>query len=77
MLDDLGHVEKKMTILEKEIEQRLRAYQHGVARLCTIPAVDRVTVWGLLSEIGLNMEQFPSDGHLASWAGMCPECVNG
>jgi transposase len=72
MLDDLRHVEKKITILEKEIEQRLHPFQDEVDRLCTIPGVDRVTAWGLLSEIGLNMDQFPSAGHLASWAGMCP-----
>lgn len=72
MLDDLRHVEAKMTMLEKEIEQRLRPFQDEVDRLCTIPGVDRVTAWGLLSEIGLNMDQFPSAGHLASWAGMCP-----
>ncbi len=72
MLDDLRHVERKMTVLEKEIEERLRPFQNEVARLCTIPGVDRVTAWGLLSEIGLNMDQFPSAGHLASWAGMCP-----
>ncbi len=72
MLDDLRHVESKMTKVEAEIENRLRPFQDEVERLCTIPGVDRVTAWGLLSEIGLNMEQFPTAGHLASWAGMCP-----
>ena len=72
MLDDLRHVESKMCKVEEEIERRLRPFQAEVDRLCTIPGVDRVTAWGLLSEIGLNMDQFPSAGHLASWAGMCP-----
>jgi transposase len=26
----------------------------------------------ILSEIGTDMTHFPTDGHLASWAGMCP-----
>jgi transposase len=72
MLDDLRHVESKMTTIETEITKRLHPFQDEVLRLCTIPGVDRVTAWGLLSEIGLNMDQFPSAGHLASWAGMCP-----
>ena len=72
MLDDLQHVESKMSKVEEEIAKRLRPFQDQVDRLCTIPGVDKVTAWGLLSEIGLNMEQFPTAGHLASWAGMCP-----
>jgi transposase len=72
MLDYLRHVESKMDKVEREIEARLRPFQPEVDRLCTIPGVDKVTAWGLLSEIGLNMEQFPSAGHLTSWAGMCP-----
>jgi transposase len=72
MLDDLSHVESKMEKVEAEIERRLRPFENEVARLCTIPGVDRLTAWGLLSEMGLNMEQFPSAAHLASWAGMCP-----
>jgi transposase len=72
LLDDLDHAEAKMTTVEEEIDRRLRPFQDEVARLCTIPGVDRVTAWGVLSEIGFNMEQFPSAAHLASWAGMCP-----
>jgi transposase len=72
LLDDLDHAESKMTTVEQEIERRLRPFQTEVDRLCTIPGVDRVTAWGLLSEIGFNMNQFPSAAHLASWAGMCP-----
>jgi transposase len=72
LLDDLEHTEAKMTTVEAEIERRRRPFQADVDRLCTIPGVDRVTAWGVLSEIGLNMDQFPSAQHLASWAGMCP-----
>jgi transposase len=37
-----------------------------------IPGVDRVTAWGLLAEIGSDMNQFPSEKHLSSWACLCP-----
>ena len=40
--------------------------------MCTIPGVDRVTAWGIVAEIGLNMKQFPDAQQLASWAGLCP-----
>jgi transposase len=72
LLDHFYFVESKMRRIEQEVEERLRPFQSEVARLCTIPGVDRVTAWGLLAEIGLNMNQFPDAQHLASWAGLCP-----
>src|SRR5260221_13195774 len=60
-----------MQRVEQEVAERLGPFQSEVARLCTIPGVDRVTAWGLLAEIGLSMKQFPDAQHLASWAGPC------
>ena len=72
LLDHLYFVESKMRRIEQEVEERLDPFQSEVMRLCTIPGVDRVTAWGLLAEIGLNMSQFADARHLASWAGLCP-----
>ena len=72
LLDQLRFTESKLTEIEAEIQRRLRPFDEQVARLCSIPGVDRITAWGLLAEIGFNLEQFPSAAHLASWAGMCP-----
>ncbi|HEY8766181.1 MAG TPA: IS110 family transposase [Dehalococcoidia bacterium] len=40
--------------------------------LCTIPGVQRRTAEVVLAEIGTDMSRFPSERHLASWAGQCP-----
>jgi transposase len=72
LLDHLYFVQSKMQRIEQEVAERLGPFQSEVARLCTIPGVDRVTAWGLLAEIGMSMKQFPDAQHLASWAGLCP-----
>ncbi len=43
-----------------------------VEGLDTIPGVDRRTAEVIMAEIGVDMTQFPSAGHLSSWAGVCP-----
>jgi transposase len=40
--------------------------------LCTIPGVQQRSAEILIAEIGVDMSQFPTAGHLASWAGQCP-----
>src|SRR5256885_5369530 len=72
LYDHLLFTESKRKQIEEEIERRMGPFRDEVVRLCTIPGVDRVTAWGLLAEIGLNMNQFPSAAHLASWACLCP-----
>jgi len=72
LFDHLHFTESKLAQIEQEIDRRMRPFEDQVARLRTIPGVDRVTAWGLLAEIGLDMNQFPSEKHLSSWACLCP-----
>jgi transposase len=72
LMADLEFVESRMTRVEAEICRRLESSADTVERLCTVPGIDRVSAWGIISEIGLDMSQFPDARHLASWAGLCP-----
>ena len=58
--------------VEKEIDQRILPFEHAVTLWQSVPGIDRVTACCLVAEIGVNMNQFPSAQHLASWAGVCP-----
>ena len=44
----------------------------AVALLDTIPGVNRRVAEVMLAEMGLDMSQFPTANHLASWAGLSP-----
>ncbi len=46
--------------------------EEAIARLETIPGVGRRTAEALVAELGLDLRRFPTSGHLAAWAGMCP-----
>jgi transposase len=71
----LAHIEQlEMTIaaVSAEIEARVRPLAAEQERLQTIPGVGPRTAQVLLAEVGPDMSRFPTAGHLASWAGMCP-----
>jgi transposase len=71
-LDRINFIEAQIAELEAEIERQNAPFEEAVARLAEIPGFDRVTAWSMIAEIGINMDQFPSAQHLASWAGVCP-----
>ena len=55
-----------------EIDRLLEPHRWAVELLDTIPGVDLRTAEVIIAEIGVDMTVFPTAGHLASWAGLCP-----
>jgi transposase len=71
----LAHVDfldEQIARLDAEVAERTRPFEAAIARLDTIPGVSRRVAEILVAEIGVELERFPTAGHLASWAGMCP-----
>jgi len=72
ILAHLDFLDEQIERLSEAIEDELRPFAAAVELLRTIPGVERRTAEGILAEIGADMRQFPSERHLASWAGQCP-----
>ena len=58
--------------LEDQIDVATAQYAVEVELLQTIDGVGKDSAIGIISEIGVNMEQFPNEHHLSSWSGMSP-----
>jgi len=71
-LDEWKALGERIQRVEQEIDRRIVPFEHAATLWQTIPGVDRVTACNLVAEIGVNMDQFPTAHHLASWAGLCP-----
>ena len=77
LLDRYEQVEGAVARVEEKIKQEVgRApdpfVAGAVALLDTIPGIAERVAQTVVAEIGVEMGQFPTDAHLASWAGMCP-----
>jgi transposase len=68
----IGELEVKLKELDKEIARVSGPYQSELELLKTIPGVGDGIAVAIISEIGVDMEEFPSHKHLASWAGISP-----
>jgi transposase len=68
----LTQQEELIAELESKIDEHVRPFAEAIERLDAVPGVDRPVALAVLAELGADMTPFPSDQHLASWAGMCP-----
>jgi transposase len=72
LLEQVEHLEGWVAELGARIETLMRPFSDAAQRLAMIPGVGRQAAEVIVAEIGTDMTKFPTAGHLASWAGLCP-----
>jgi len=72
-LDHLDAVNAAIARIDKEVDANVEPFRVAVEMLTTIPGVSSLAAEVIVSEIGIDMSRFKTDGHLISWAGLCPK----
>jgi transposase len=72
LLAHLDYLDDAIATVSAQIGELMAPFGAVLERLDAIPGVNRRTAEVLVAECGVDMAPFPSDRHLASWAGLCP-----
>ncbi|MFC7372287.1 IS110 family transposase [Fictibacillus iocasae] len=66
------YLEQAISRIEERMDDILVNYKEEMEILVTIPGIKKETAAIIIAEIGVDMTQFPTSQHLASWAGVSP-----
>jgi transposase len=71
-LDQIDAFDSAIGSIDKEVDGNVESFRQAAQLLSDVPGLGPLAVMIVLSEIGLEMNRFPSAAHLVSWAGLCP-----
>jgi transposase len=73
LLAQVDQLDAQVRSFDARIEEVMSPLMKAAAtRLDSVPGVDRRSAQVIVAEIGCDMGQFPTSGHLAAWAGLSP-----
>lgn len=70
--DHIKQLSSNIQKLDKLIDLMIEPYEDYISFLCQIPGVSRNSAIIILSEIGIDMNQFTTSRRITSWAGLTP-----
>jgi transposase len=71
-LDVIQAIQKTLQELDAAVGKALTPICERAQLLTTMPGISDIAAQVLVAEIGVDMTRFPDQGHLISWAGLCP-----
>ena len=71
-LNQIDGLDASIAAIDQQVEAGIAPFRTAVDLVTSVPGVGSLGAQVIVSEIGTDMGRFPSDGHLISWAGICP-----
>jgi transposase len=71
-LDNIAFLADQVQEIDEQIQKLMIPFQKEESLIQTIPGISKTSAAAIIAEIGVDMSQFPTEAHLASWAGICP-----
>ena len=72
LLEQAEHLEGQVARFAARIAALMAPFAADAARIQKAPGIGSQAAEVVVAEVGTDMTQFPSSGHLSSWAGLCP-----
>ncbi len=72
LLSHIDYFDAASARLDEQIDRLMAPFADARDRFDTIPGIGKRNAEIIVAEIGIDMTQFPTPAHLASWAGLCP-----
>jgi transposase len=72
MLARVDAIDTDIAALDDKIDEMVAPFVTAVERLDEIPGINSTAACVILAEIGIDMDRFPTAGHLVSWAKFAP-----
>ena len=72
MLARVDAIDADITALDGKIEEMIAPFTAAAERLDEIPGINSIAACVILAETGIDIDRFPTAGHLVSWAKFAP-----
>jgi transposase len=73
LFQHIDAIDAAITEIDQEVDANIEPFRTAITILSTIPGVSQLSAEVIAAEIGVDMGRFPTEGHLISWAGLCPK----